>query len=360
MPVSFTAGEYFHDRDSGLIAKTLRSMGIESKCILTLPWKEGSSHNNIIRTEYKNLESVDWWKSLGIDGLVFYSWGAPRYRKIAKAVHKAGIRLHIHLDTSGNFNGTDFDTLPPHRKLVKYLHAKVVDYFRAKHIKCADIITMGEPAAAQIRNRLFYGDWIIDKLVPMPCPVSSNFTYNGCTKQDIILCIGRWDDTYQKRPEVLMQCLEQFYRTGGSATTRIFGTITDDLKHWHASLEPQISEKIILVGVVDNSMLIQEYQQAKIVLCTSRFESSHIVSAEGLCCGCSIVTPNRPKELCDLHWYTSHQSGTIANQDTPEALAEALTEELANWEKGERIPHSIASYWQPYFHIKQVIHNIFK
>ncbi|MBR5774692.1 MAG: hypothetical protein IKY42_00320, partial [Bacteroidaceae bacterium] len=117
--VSFAANEHFFIRDTGLISRTLQSMGIESKCIMPLPYHDSDQREGIIRTEYKNLKSVSWWKSLGIDAVVLYSWGAPKYTLIARAIHKAGIKLVLHLDTSGNFNGEDWDELPWYKKIIR-------------------------------------------------------------------------------------------------------------------------------------------------------------------------------------------------------------------------------------------------
>ncbi|MDO5472534.1 MAG: glycosyltransferase [Akkermansia sp.] len=359
-PTSFIAPEFFHDRDNGLISKTLRSMNIESQCILPLPWKENSSRHDIIRTEYKNLESVEWWKNLGLDAVVLYSWGAPKYNKVARAIHKAGIHLWIHLDSSCNFEGPDWNQLSLLKKIFRYLKVKAVDFFRAQHLKYADTITTAKPAAEKLSNRLFYRGWIQDKFEYMPCPVSPAFSYDGTPKQNRILCLGRWNDVYQKRPEMLMKTLELLYSKGCTATTYIFGYLTEDIQNWHKNLDSAISEKIILKGSVPNAELINEYKAAKIVFNTSLFESSHIVSAEGLCCGCSIVTPNRPDSLCDLLWYTTQQSGTISTHDTASSLADAITSELNAWETGERDPQKIAQKWQPFFHVNQIIHRIFE
>ena len=95
---SFPANEHFFIRDTGLISSTIREVfHLESKCIMPLPYHDSDMPEHVIRTEYKNLTSVTWWKSLGIDALVLYSWGAPRYLPVARAVHKAGIRLIIHI-----------------------------------------------------------------------------------------------------------------------------------------------------------------------------------------------------------------------------------------------------------------------
>ena len=58
-PVSFSGGDNFFARDSGLFRKTLLSIGIENKSIVQLPHREG---------------------------VILYSWGAPRYTVVARAI----------------------------------------------------------------------------------------------------------------------------------------------------------------------------------------------------------------------------------------------------------------------------------
>ncbi len=326
---------------------------------MPLPYYEDDLREEVIRTEYKNLESTTWWQSLQIDAVVLYSWGAPRYRNIAKAIHQAGIRLVVHMDSSGDFVGVFPEGTSCLRKLLTWGRVKLQDILRSRHLSYADVITMCPDAAKAISQKLFYSQDIVDKCYPMPCPVNPHFVYDSCEKKAIILCIGRWDDNFQKRPAMLMQTLEHLYTRGTRAETRIYGTITAALRCWHEQLPANIQRQIKLLGAIENAELANQYSTAQIALCTSSFESSHIVSAEALCCGCSVVTPNRPIPLRDVLWYTSKNSGTVSAEDTPESLAEAIQHELHLWESGQRDPHAIARAWQPHFHTDKVFNNIF-
>ena len=58
-------------------------------------------------------------------------------------------------------------------------------------------------------------------------------------------------------------------------------------------------------------------------------------------------------------WYTTKDSGTVAREDTPESLADAILEELQQWGKGHRDPAAIAAAWQPFFHADKVMERIF-
>lgn len=356
-PYPFHANDFFFIRDSGLISQTLRSLGAESKAIMPLPWHDDDRRGDVIRAEYSLLESEDWWRSLQLDGLVLYSWGAPRYRRVARAIRRAGIRLVIHLDSSGHFYGLFPPGTPWWKKLCTYALGLGQDVLRARHLRYADVITMSAPTAESLRHRLFYGEDIAAKCCPMPCPVSPEFCYDGTPKHSQILCIGRWDDHFQKRPEVLMQTLDAYYAGNGAATTLVYGTITQELRQWHAA-HPE-KGKIRLIGNVPNRDLRQAYRESRVLLCTSLFESSHIVSAEALCCGCSVVAPNRPDDLRCVLWYTTRDSGTVSREDTPVSLAEALARELVHWESGRRDPADIAAAWSPCFHIDRILKKLF-
>lgn len=358
-PVAFHANKWFFIRDTGLITRTLQAMGVESKVIMPLPYYEDDSRDSLIRTEYAHLSSTEWWKSLQIDALVLYSWGAPRYRKIAKAIRQAGIKLIIHVDTSGNFNPTFPPGTPLFRKIFTHLRIRLQDILRSKHLSYADVLTMSEPVAKVISSRLFYGKFIEEKCYPMPCPVAAHFNYEGQTKETRILAVGRWDDAV-KRPQMLMDTLSHFYQLGGCAETMICGPYGDDMKAWYHALPEETKKKITIKGPTDNTELRDLYCRSQIVICTSVSEGTHIVSAEALCCGCSVVVSNRPRPLRNVLWYTCKNSGTISEEDTPLSLAKALQHELSLWKNGERNPHFIADTWQPCFRIDKVFNNILK
>ncbi len=359
-PVAFIADEStFFIRDTGLISRTIRSLGVESKVIMPLPYYEEDLRDEILRTEYRNLESAAWWRSLQLDAVILYSWAYPRYTRIAGAIHKAGIRLVLNADSNGNFGniyGEQYNIL---KRIYLFARTKAVDFFRSKHMKYADVLTLATPAAEAISKRFFYGKWVVDRAFPMPCPVNPRMTYDGRQKENLILCSGRWDDEFQKRPELLTATLEALYKQGCDAETHIYGTITEQLTKWHSALPEHISSKIKLKGYLDNWLLVNEYRKAKIVLCPSRFEGVHVTSAEAVCCGCSVVVPLRPGALRVVIWYTTRNSGRVAADDTAEGFAKAISDELKAWEQGERNPNAIAAAWQPDLHVDKALNKMF-
>ena len=363
-PIAFRADENtFFIRDTGLISRSIRNMGVESKVIMPLPYSDGDLRDEIIRTEYKNLESVEWWKSLGIDGLVLYSWGAPRYRKIARAVHKAGIRLHIHMDTSGLFEGNDWDDLTCIKKIFRLLSTKVRDFFRANHLKNADIISSSLPAANIMCERLFFRGWMRKKINIFPTPVASHFRYlSSSCKERLVVCVGRWSDDDAdrvKRPEFMLNTAREIALADERVQVEIYGTIGAGIQKKYDRFPAELKARIHLKGFIRNGDLPNVYNKAQVSYCSSNSEGTHIASAEAVCCGCSLVIPPR-KSLHVLHWYTSHGSGQVAAEDTPESMAQSVVRELDLWESQQRNPREISDYWQNVFIVDKALHRIFE
>lgn len=360
-PVSFHADKMFWIRDTGLICRHLRMLGAENKCIMLAPAHEDDiDTEHIIRANFADLKRAAWWRELHLDGVILYSWGMPQFLSIARAVRKAGIPFSVHWDGGGDLRPSP--DLPWHQKLIAYAKFLILDYLRAKHLSLADYVTIA-PSVRDLlcARRVYQRAQLAKKAVDSPCPVSCNFRYEGKEKDDLIIAIGRWDDEKQKRSRFLMQTLERFYLSGQEVTrTEIYGTLTPELQAWHSALPESARSRITLKGYLANGELKEVYNRARIIICTSSHESSHIVSAEALCCGCSVVVTNLPKSLSALHWYCSHQSGRISAQDTPESLAEALSAEVQAWEKGERDPKAISDSWQPHFHADKLYSGIFK
>lgn len=359
-PVAFHGNDFFFSRDTGLICMNLRRLGAESMAIMPLPFHEDDIREDIIRVPMEQLKSAEWWRSLHLDGLVLYSWGAPRYTAIVKAVKKAGIKLVIHLDSKGDFFDEEWKPRPSHLQRLKNLFTHTaIDFLRARHLKLADALTMSPPVAEMLRHRMFYGASVADKAVTMPCPVSPHFTYDGRAKQRKAVCVGRWGAEDEiKDPGLMMQASQLLVQKDATVVVEIYGRYGEQVAAWHAALPEGQRGRILLKGFTPSAALKDVYCDAMVSFCTSKRESSHIASAEALCCGCAVVVPARPS-LNLPQWYASKDCGTVAREDTPESLADAILEELQQWEQGHRDPAAIAAYWQPLFHADKVMARIF-
>ncbi len=362
-PVSFAADRGFFIRDTGLICRHLREMGAESRAVMPLPTHaEDAPDGPQLRVPYEQLESADWWRVQRLDGVVLYSWAAPRYTPVARAIHEAGIRLVVHLDATEDFRPVLPNRQTPLHRLIDTLKELVQMPRRRRHLAYADAVTMSAAVAEKLRQSGKLGQRIMQKVVVAPCPVSKDKTYDGTPKENLLVAVGRWQDAWQKRPEMLMQTLETFFAcpdAPADACAEIYGTLTDELRRWHAALPAAVQNRVRLCGYVDNDELTTAFRRARICLCTSRYEGTHIVSAEAVCCGCAVVTPPRAGQLTVVQGYTVHDSGTVAAADTPQALADALAAELTAWREARRDPAAIAAAWQPVLHADRVMRTLF-
>lgn len=342
-PVAFHANPSFYTRDTGLICRELRQQGYSCRVIMPLPaWEDDLKTGELLRVPMRKLHQATWWKTLGIDGVILYSWGDPRYTLVARAIRKAGLRLIIHFDSSGEL----------HEHLLRggFLNRvkdKLINKLRQIHLNYAHAITTSRPCIDALQNDPAYGQPIAAKCREFPAPVNSCFRYNGTAKQPRIICTGSWQYPVKRTP-LMMQTLELALRQHCTAQADICGTLTPELQSWHSALPSPLQQRIHLHGQCSHAQLSQLCNAASISLCTSESEGSHGASAEALCCGCSVVCPPRPL-LSVVQWYTSKNSGTVAAEDTAEALSTALLAELQQWENGTRQATAIATTWQPCF-----------
>lgn len=339
-PVAFHANSCFFSRDTGLVSSTLRKMGYESKTIMPLPWHDDDEREHVIRVAPAALRSVRWWRSTGIEAVLLYSWGDPRYTLIARAIHRAGIKLIIQLDFNGHFLKAE--------KSPRFLRDYAVNFLRARHLGYADAIAASPIAKVYLQGHKMYGHPVADKCHTMPCAVDSRFAYAGMPKERRVICVGDWEAPV-KRPAFMRETIQTLLEQDSEVKIDICGPFGAACESWWLALPPQQRDRTHLLGMVSHAELPALYNRAQVSICTSESEGTHGVSAEALCCGCSIATPNRER-LRMVQWYTTRDSGTVAHDDTPVALAAAILAELEAWQCHKRNPLSIAKSWQSVFH----------
>ncbi len=349
-PVPFHANESFFQRDTGLICRELQKQGEACRVIMPLPAHEDDLPTaDLLRVEPGKLKSAAWWRSQGLDVVILYSWGDPRYTRIARAIRKAGIRLIIHFDSSGELHEHLYRS---GSRLLNRAKDFMVNILRRIHLSYADIITTSRPCVESFTRDCYYGARIAAKCRLFPTPVDSCFRYNGATKQERIICAGSWQVPF-KRANVMMETFSILLAQHPGVQADICGTTTPALQAWHAALPEQQRSRVHLRGHCSHEQLLQLYNAASVVLCTSESEGSHTVSAEAMCCGCSVVCPPRPL-LSVVRWYASLNSGTVSGEDSPEQLSSALLAELVKWQSGERNAAEIAATWQPCFQVSHL------
>lgn len=353
-PVPFHGNKFFFSRDSGLFCRSLQKWGAESKVIMPLPGYD-DDEEDVLRVNYHQLESPDWWESLNLDGLILYSWAAPRYRKIARAIHLAGIHLVIHLDMSANLhtirNGS----------FCSYIRDVAVNFLRARHMSYADALTCSLPLKKALSEDAYYGRSIADKGVIVTAPIASHFLYDSSRrKEKKVVCVGRWSeaDMFQKRPIFLIDTIHCLLEKDSETVVEVYGKVGPAMLDRYEKLPTMVKERTRLMGFIEGRSLPDLYSAAMISLCPSRYESTHLASLEALCCGCSVVTVPRA-ETNVVQWYTSYDSGTVAEEDTPESLADAILTELQLWENGQRDPKRFATFFQNMVHVDKIVQRLF-
>ncbi|MEO7098020.1 MAG: glycosyltransferase family 4 protein [Luteolibacter sp.] len=376
-PVRFRGDYTFFSRDSGLFSVGLNQLGIESLAIMPGPAMDGDD-SLLIRTEYSNLESETWWRSLNLDGLILYSWAAPHYNPIAKAIRAAGIPFLVNMDTSGLLS-----PLTSPRDWLREAHVRLlaenpgligkasaiakaviemiahpVAKRRLEHYEAATLVAAATPHGARwIPNeaiRLGRAE-LASKFIYLPHPQLPFFNYDGTPKEALVLTVGRWHraDWPQKNPQILLETYRRFLTAKPDWKGMIVGAGAPDLARLLHCEYPEIADRLQFIDYVKPDALPDLYRRARIGFWTSRWEGQQGTGAQALCCGCSVVSASSAQNNCFRH-YVTRESGRLASRNTPDALTDELVLEANAWEAGERSPERIGRIWCEEFHASEV------
>jgi len=375
-PVAFGGGADFFARDSGLLCRGFQSLGIDSRAVMPGDRKP-EDDADLIRTEYRNLESTDWWKSQSLDGVVLYAWGRPKFRKVAKAIHDAGIFLVLNQDNGGLVSplagfrdwlleqwilaGQGRGATAWLRFLQLTLRGLSVglwltDLLRAVHLKQGDVIACVSPKAAEHYRklcRIYGGTDLADRVRVIPHAVETRFRFTGRPKRRQVACVGRWQDVVQKRSWLLVEVISALIAEDKDVSVVIAGTVTDELRNWHESLETQQGKRVRLSGKVNRDELAGILDESQVFYSPSAFESFGIAAAEALCSGCSVVG-TRSVSMAAFEWFTSESSGKLAETNDAKGHLAAMRHELDSWHNGMRNPQQISDVWSERLHADKV------
>ncbi len=381
-PVEFGGGADFFARDSGLLCRGFQALGIESRAVMPGPWRP-DDEADLIRTDFKNLESPDWWRAQQLDGVVLYAWGRPKFRKVAAAIRNAGIFLVLNQDNGGlvsplagcrawlreqwilSGQGRGAVAWARFVKLtLRGLSAGLLltDPLRARHLKAGHVIACVSPKAAEHYRklcRIYGGADLAERVAVIPHAVEPRFQFTGEPKQRQVVCVGRWQDVIQKRPWLLIDVIGSLVAANPAVKVVIVGEVTAELEAWHGSLAAARRDRVHLCGQVDRAGLAGILRQSQVFYSPSAFESFGIAAAEALCSGCSVVA-GRSVSMASFEWFVSKNSGTLATDQTAEGHMQALRQELDRWDQGERNPVEISDVWLSRLHADQVASQVIK
>lgn len=375
-PVEFGGGADFFARDSGLLCRGFQSLGIESRAVMP-GGRKPEDEEDLIRTDFKNLESAEWWQSQQLDGVVLYAWGRPKFRKVAAAIHEADIFLVLNQDNGGlvsplagfgNWMREQYVLSGQGKVPTAWLSfiklvfrglsmgLLVTDPLRAFHLSSGDVIACVSPRAAEHYAKLcrvYGGEKLAKRVAVIPHAVESRFRYDGRRKQRRIACLGRWEDEVQKRPRLLMHVVSALLEQDHKVDFVIMGKSTPALEGWHRALPPDARSRVKIAGKVGRDELAEGFRDSMMFYSPSAFESFGIAAAEALCSGCSVVA-GRSVSMAAFEWFVSEGSGTLSDQNTVKGDVDALKAEMAAWDNGARDASMISSIWSERLHADNV------
>ena len=382
-PERFEGNERFFWRDSGLLCRGLQQLGHESKAILMGPPEPGFDEDSpeILRATRKELESVQWWRSLKLDGVIMMAWARHRDTPIVRAIATSGTPLVLHIDGAGAAFPL-FDRVEYLKTLwrgergtgrglgcrsLAFLKQAVTNgikllvrhsYLKYRHMRYATVVTCQAPSSLERHRRLcalFGGKEHGVNLHLAGCHIPGAFQWDpSIAKEKRIIAIGRWEDLRQKRANVLMAVCAQIARLHPDLHIDIFGTKTEALVNWHSALEANLQQRIHLYGLQPGDILAVAMQKAQISFFPSSHESGPLALLEGLTCGITTVGLDTP-DLPVTNWAASCGHGDLAERDTTEAYVAALDRALKKWERGEYSAKEISEFWVPKTEVKAVL-----
>lgn len=366
IPLPYAEDGGFWDRDAGLACLGLRELGVDAK-LVALGAPQGSAQPPLVTATLAQMGDASWWRSRQVAGVYIYSWGAPRYEPIARAIRAAGIRLVVHLDTDGHVSPRvsfrqhlfqEFIHYHDHhapwlaglKALAKsslfWAWPRAYDLRMQEHVAHADLIAVPSPVALERIARLFQffrRPDLAARLRHIPVPIRTDCDYPAAVpKRRQIVAAGRWQ-SYQKDAPRLVAVLRAALPAAEGYRAVILGSGGETVRRLLEKHAPEIEPLVSVRGFVSRAEMVSIYQQSEMILVPSRFESFHIASAEALCCGASVVGP---ATIASMSWFVSTDSGTLAGRRTTGELTAALLAEIQHWRRGRRDPQAISAEWR--------------
>ncbi|MBM3829534.1 MAG: glycosyltransferase [Verrucomicrobia bacterium] len=353
------------ERDAGLTCLGLRELGQDARLVA-----QGTpavrTDPPLILGSLRDFQNPEWWRRTRAEGVILTAGGAPRYAPIAHAIRDAGLRLIVRLDSDGYKSPrTGFrrflawqhcyyrDQGKPFPQLLALAKALVFRGFKSAHdaglcahLEHAEVITIESPGAREVLCQLLrFLDRLdlADRVRFVPHPVPDYFRYDSArARRKQLLAAGRWDSYFKDTPK-LARVLGEVLSRDPECSAVVAGSRDDLMRAELARLPQEVTRRVQVLGYVRHGELLTLLQESQAVLCTSRSESFHLVAAQGLCCGCSVVGP---AELPSFVYFASQDSGTVAPDRSDSAMVTAAQAELSAWAAGRRSPASISAIWR--------------
>ena len=346
-------------------------MGYESKVVLLGP-VESDDPNDVIRGNSRELTSSEWWRSLGLDGVIMVAWGLDKDTPVVRAIAESGTPIVLHIDGS-NVHYPFFEWIATFKTmwrgehdmpygfarkgasfLVRLAKATIFSLFKHSYLKYRQLrylslLSCQTPTSAKGNSGLcirFGGNDHGVKILTNGYPIPESYKWDGSVeKEKIIIAIGRWDDLRQKRPFVLMSVCEAIARKHPDLKIHIFGKKIEAFDHWLARLETDVREQIIVHGFQPGEKMAEVLQRSQISFFPSSSEGGPQALFEGLSCGATTVALDSP-HLPGARWAAEQGHAELAGSDTTESYVAALDRALQKWERGDVDAQQVSDFWR--------------
>ncbi len=163
-----------------------------------------------------------------------------------------------------------------------------------------------------------------NRLIYLPNGYYPKVNYNFENKKNIMICVGTVGDP-RKNNEVLMNAFVEFYQKNKNWKLKFIGNIVNGFQLKIEDYFKENKELIDIVtftgSIVDKDVLKAEYQNAKILILTSKVESFGMVFTEAMNAGCQIITS---KVISANDVTNGGKTGEITAIDDVNDLVEAM------------------------------------
>jgi glycogen synthase len=179
------------------------------------------------------------------------------------------------------------------------------------------------------------------KVVTIPFAVRKIFVTEPVElpRQELVIAAGRLG-AQQKNPVLLEQALTQFLEASPSARVEIHVRGEAPNLERLAASRPRLA----VFKQTPSHDLCKRLATARVLVSTSRWETTPIQGLEALCQGCTLVASD------DVPGYRSliHSGayGETFRRNSAEECAGVIRQEMERWNKGMRNPKSIADHWR--------------
>lgn len=377
IPLAYNDDPAFWFRDAGALCLAFQKLGVDSRFV-ALGEPGQRKDMPVVTCTLNQMQDPVWWRQWDLEGVVLSSWGAPRFEPIARAIKESGAKLVVRLDSDGlksprihfrRFLATaycgskdakvHFPLLNAALKtlLFRYLPS-TFDRPTCAHLGHADVVIVESPLGKQYLRRYFLGLGRADlagKLRVLPHPAKAEKIYDpAIPKRPKILAVGRWESAQKDGPK-LMRVLGMALPHHPEYSVVLAGSGAQRMEKLRALLPRGDQERIEILGPVDHATLHRHYQEAQIVIFTSRTEGFPFTASEALCCGCTIVGAAL---LPSMNYISSQGAGTLAITRSSQDYADALEVEMDAWQRNERDPRRTSLDWHKRVSVEAVASTI--